>query len=188
MEDRPLRVPATEKPRFLNRDMSFGFSIGNIASGNRGLFAPLVGLVAGSMIGKEKMQREEREGRLVYPPTYFNKDAVIGFSDGLILGGLLSIFTFSPAPLLLMGVGGAALEGFFGYNRMKDDYDSAKAYVSKYGEFNPHLQAANEPLSTTLSPKEAMLLQQRLAEEGGPRRSHAEQLREQAEQSAEAQR
>lgn len=178
MENRPLRVPATDDPRFLNRDASFGFAVGNIATSNQsgwgGLAGPVIGFVAGGLLGKEQMQNDKVNGRVVPPPTYLNKDAVIGVSDGLIFGGLFSLVSASVAWPIGLAVGLGALYSMTGHARMSADYRAAQEYVAKYGEYQP-AQQQHKTVQATLTPEEAMMLEERLAREG-KRKSHVEHV------------
>jgi hypothetical protein len=143
MKEQPLRVPGYETPRFFNRDASTGFALGILATpttrGLSGLAIPLAGALAGAIYGKQKLQREQVEGKLVHPPSYFNKDAIIGISDGLVIGTLIGIFTGGAALLAAgLGAGLGAYGSHHGHTRMTQEYEAAKDYVAIFGEYRSH--------------------------------------------------
>ena len=177
MENRPLRVPATEDPRFFNRDSSFGFSVGYLASlGQRSLLGalalPIAGIVIGGTYGKEKMQREQREGKLVHPPSFFGKGTVVGITDGLIFGSLFTIVSGSIVWPVGLALALGTLYSANEYRQSENAYAAAKRYVAQFGEYNPRAPQHVLPHAEILTPEESMLLQERLAQEG-KHRSHA---------------
>ena len=174
--ERPLRVPSNETPRFWNRDASTGFAIANIATlptvfngGWTGITAVMAGLVGGGMYGKHKQQQELRDGKLVHPPTYLNKNTLIGISDGIIFGSIIGILTGGTGLFAVAGL--AAGLGFmgsrYGYHRMKHDYDAAKQYVSQYGEFHPSAQQGAAGPAPTLMPNKPTSIHETLEHNGG---------------------
>ena len=168
MENRPLRVPADIAPHFMNEDASTGFALGILATptmrGWNALAAPITGLIAGGMYGKHRQQRELTEGRLVHPPTYLNKHALIGVSDGLIIGGLIGIFTGGAGFIATgLAVGLGLMGSGHGYKRMQNDYKNAEMYVMHHGEFNPHSVRRDGVLQNaqpTLTPHDVLRFQQ----------------------------
>ncbi len=66
------------------------------------------GLVGG-MIGKARMIRENAEGKVMTPPSTFNKEAAIGMASGWILGGLAATIIAGVAGIPLLMASGDAL-------------------------------------------------------------------------------
>jgi len=183
MENRPLRVPATDTPQFANREGAVGFSIGYLASlGQRSLLGalalPILGWVGGGLYGKEKMKRERHEGRVVHPPSLLNTGTLIGATDGMIFGSLFTIVTGGIGWPVGLALALGTLYGVSDYKRTSDDYRAAQRYVAQHGEYNPHALQHHAARPEMLTPEESMMLQERLAAEG-KHRSFATNLAQQ---------
>ena len=95
MAKEPLRLRVDDAPTYWNKENLIGtwvFPIGN---------------VVGAMMGKERMEREQKEGRIVKEPTVLNIDMLVGAT----VGSLLSIFT---------AMAGAAIGGAIGLTMGKE--------------------------------------------------------------------
>lgn len=174
MENRPIRVPPPSHPdtRFFNQGASTGLSLGILASlpsrsWAGALALPAVGLIAGSIYGKDKAAREHHEGQLIHPPTYLNRHAFENMVTGILIGSLIGIFTGGSGLLLTsafgFGFGGAG--SVMGHKDMTNRYQAAQKYVMRYGEFNPHAQhtAHAQP---QLTPQEAQMLRAHMQQNG----------------------
>ena len=146
-----LKLKTQEKPSIFNKDMLF-----------YGLLAPLVlvplslipgvgptgaairygtmalGGLFGGWMGKNRIERENIEGKDAKSPSFFNKEMVIGAlltikAAGLVLGGILTMTGITPAVAVASAIGllasfgiGGYIGGKIGHNRMEQEYEAAK--------------------------------------------------------------
>lgn len=152
-------VPPSRKPSFINTGIVKGAAVGMLGAW---LFppAPAIGAVIGSAIRRNKMQQEEQFGKVVHPPTAWNKGTFFGSAIGLgtgilaaalVLGvgaglSVLSGGTALPAlgALLWSGAGVAAFTAISGWigNKIskhfqKKEYKEAENFAMQHGEFIP---------------------------------------------------
>ncbi|MFO1241989.1 MAG: hypothetical protein U1E36_02130 [Rickettsiales bacterium] len=178
-----LRLPGKE-PTYFNKEALIGL-----------LFFNVPGAVFGSLVGKERMERESREGKPVAEPTMWNKDAAIGAGIGyaLSIGGIL-------IGGILGGIGGLAIGGFatiaigaliggaFGKSRMKEEYQEALNVRAQQIAEGKDLSIEREQevgisvpsYSRNVSPVEAALLEEKTKQGGQRGPAHFTEQLEQA--------
>lgn len=112
------KIRTTETPTLANEDMALGALAGTLLMGP--VVGTAIGGVIGGMIGKNRMEREQRDGKIIGPPEKMNKRAWIGAMGGyigtslavgvLMLGAAFTMsalsLTIAPAavPLLYAGI------------------------------------------------------------------------------------
>jgi hypothetical protein len=158
-----LRLKTEQKPSIFNKDMLLGgligasipligFSIAVAAPIGLGLTA--AGALIGGAVGKTRQEEENKNGKPVGKPSFWNKDTAIGTLIGyqatvavLAIAGLASIaagmgigMIAPPAGAAVMGIGlilsvaaaiaspfvGGYLGGKSGEKRMEREYEQAK--------------------------------------------------------------
>ena len=157
-----LTLKVNDQPTWLNKEMAIGT-----------LLFPIVGTLIGGYIGKERMERELKEGRPVSAsPSFWNKDTLLGASIGYALTGLIFMATTitavagtaatgSPvvgglgalamsASLVVPTILGAYLGGKHGQNRQVAEYAEATQQTIVQG------------LSQTMSPEIAQAVEYRM--------------------------
>ena len=171
MENRPLRVPpGSTNTGFYNQDASTGVSLGLLASlpfRNFGavLALPAAGFIAGGLYGKDKAAREQRHGQIIHPPSYLNRHGFSGMVTGLIVGSFIGVFTGGTGLLMgALGFGLGAVSSAGGYHQMKARYEAAKQYVAEHGEFHPQMPQMRQAQTPLLTPQEAAMLRNTIAE------------------------
>jgi hypothetical protein len=115
----PLKLKTNHKPSIFNSDMTLGVLLAavtplGLVGGSLLAGFALMGAVglAGGLIGKARMVRENAEGKIVAAPTRMNKEAALGGLAGMILGGLAGAMTAVGVALLAtMATGGGAAPG-----------------------------------------------------------------------------
>lgn len=111
----PLKLQTHHNVTIFNKDMMLGALVGLIVPGFGpvALGAAAVGALIGGFVGKNRLEKENHEGKVVTTPTYLNKDTLIGGLLGSKIGvtvGLLALGTIIGAlagPGLLSAVGEA---------------------------------------------------------------------------------
>jgi hypothetical protein len=83
-------IRTNEQPTIFNKEMVIGF-----------LAFHAIGAVVGGFIGKNRMVREQNEGKRLDKPSFWNKEAAIGGLLGIYAGVLATFF-------LAAGIGGIA--------------------------------------------------------------------------------
>lgn len=130
MAPNDLRLPIKDEPTYLNKEAAIGFLAGSFvpAVGNVG------GLIIGALIGKSRMEREARDGRIAYEPTIWNKDMALGAGIGVfltvagaVLGGIVLGVGGAIFGAAATVVAGALIGGVYGKNRMAEDRQEAIA-------------------------------------------------------------
>lgn len=161
------RVPSDARPSYLNKDGLVGALAGALVIPP---FTTILGLAAGSILGKRHMRHQLEDGKVVPPPSYANKELLIGAGlgfqaiVGLTLVGALVISSAATLGAIAIGatLAGAILGGRLGKKRMDREYNQATEYVEIHGEYNPtpcppaHGQAPETTPSTAyqISPEE----------------------------------
>lgn len=151
-DDRPtLTVPPKRKASFLNIHSVTGLAVGSLFASAVPFAAPL-GLVAGSWLGKRKMQREEQFGKQVSPPSSWNLGTFFGGMGGFnvgVVGALTAVAIFGTGGLAgIAALGGLAAStaiggwvgGKIGKQFQKREYNAAEQHVMLHGEFVPPAQ------------------------------------------------
>ena len=142
-------IPPKREPSYLNGSAAVGAVIG-FATGLP--FAPVVGGVIGSMVGKNKMEEQTANGIVVSPPSLANKGAMIGGASGFMTAGLVAGVgaVALTGGLGLLGVAGVALAtgvgamigGKINKHFQEKAYRKAEKYVLENGNYvPPHEQA-----------------------------------------------
>lgn len=100
-------VPPSRKPSFVNTGIVKGAAIGMLFAW---FFppAPAVGAVIGSAVRRNKMQQEEQFGKVVHPPTTWNKGTFFGAATGAGFALVMSAAIIGAGALLAVATGGAA--------------------------------------------------------------------------------
>ena len=147
------RIPGTETPSYFNQGALMGFLIGMLS------YVPFGGLIGGAVGGAiehARQAREQRDGRVVSPPTMMNRTMFIGaifgaaaafpcgIFCGIALGGPAAIlfgtgsvaFGLAAVGGLLFGSAAAIVVGAWsggkqGRERMAIDYEAAKQSGAK---------------------------------------------------------
>jgi hypothetical protein len=81
-----LILRTNEEPTFFNKEAVIGF-----------LAVPPLGAIVGGMIGKNRMEKEKTNGKIVSEPSAFNKNALLGGLLGWAVGGLVASIAITPA-------------------------------------------------------------------------------------------
>ncbi len=138
---------APQESTIFNKDMLLGTLAGWTVGG---LFGAPLGAVIGGVLGKNRIDRENLEGKIVSKPSFWNKDTVIGALGGHVVGGLAAaavILTISTkaiiggalatSPLGMLAIAatlivggtliGANIGGNQGARRMESEYQQAVA-------------------------------------------------------------
>lgn len=163
------RVPVgpEHKPRLLNKDVLAGGTAGFLI----GLpFAAPIGGVIGAVLGKKHLENEQEFGKVVKPPTPYNKESFIGVGFGSLAGAVASVATVAvvgvfaaPAVATLAGlatIGALAFAGFkkgsdIGKERMQKEYSAAASYVAKNGNYDPKGVDAPKTAASAEMPQQA---------------------------------
>jgi len=96
-------VPATEQPSFWNDYAKIGGLAGFMIASGTGMLGfgsfigALPGAVIGGLYGKSKMEEEHNRGKVVSPPTFWNRKALIG---GLAAAAVVLTITYFSVGLL----------------------------------------------------------------------------------------
>lgn len=98
-QGKTYRVPGTEQPSYINKEMFIGMLAGIAIPIGGMIFGPLLvaaGTFGGAYIGRKRMEDELTNGKDVKPPTLKNKDALLGgliagFPGALLAGAALMI-------------------------------------------------------------------------------------------------
>lgn len=135
MAKAPLVLKVTDEPTYFNKEAAIGLPI---------LFP--IGLIVGAMMGKDRMEKERVNGRVIEEPTVFNKDMMLGGVIGSIgaaavtvIGLAIAVFAGSmtgPAALAVVGIAssvasamgmvtGGMIGGDYGKESMQQDYIQA---------------------------------------------------------------
>jgi uncharacterized protein YcfJ len=132
-----IRVPSNTSPTMFNDEAITGAIIGNAVGGsNNGLFGALAGGAIGGMFGKERMQREYTEGRVVNDPGPGTVGIVVSSLVGAFAAGIIGAALFNPVGVVLaLGVGtiGGAMVGHATHKNAVLDYEAAKTYFVEHG-------------------------------------------------------
>lgn len=179
-----LKIPAKDEPTFWNKDAAVGFFVGGMIP----VVGHIGGLIVGGLIGKNRMERESREGRITPEPTLWNKDMALGAGIGVFLmsaGALAGLLTAGIGGLLMGAIGtvvaGALIGGAYGKNRMKEEYQDA-LNIRARGELQSQAEPAqgvliNAPGYTrSVSPQEVQVLDARMKQAQGGIPQFAEQI------------
>jgi len=94
----PLRLKTHHNPSLLNEDMALGAFVGTLAAP---VIGTLIGALIGGLIGKNAQEAENRSGKPVGTPSFWNKDAV--------LGGFIGGFAGIVAGVALLMIAGVAI-------------------------------------------------------------------------------
>jgi len=151
----PMTLQTHHNPSLFNKDMLLGGLLGLLIPipGAALITAPIGGILGG-LIGKNRLAKENREGKTVGEPSFWNKDTLIGGLIGLALAGIAAfsvgligagatVVTAAAAPaaapvVLGLGVGavgaalfgvpilGAYIGGKIGKKRQEREYDEAR--------------------------------------------------------------
>jgi len=145
-----LRLKTNAEPTIFNKEMVIGT-----------LIFPIVGTFIGGWIGKNRMAREQREGRPVSAtPSFWNKDTLLGGLLGsyLVMGVSFALDITGPvgqvlgAIVSLAGVvAGAYIGGKHGEKRMEREYEQARQ------------QQVVQQISQNVSPEMAQAVEYRMA-------------------------
>lgn len=145
-------VPPSRKPSFINTGAVKGAAIGMLGTV---LFppAPAIGAVIGSIVRRSKMKQEEQFGKVVHPPTAWNKGSFFGAAFGLGTGlfvaslvvGVGALFGSVALPFLLGTAASVAaftaISGWVGnkisQHFQKKEYQKAENFALQHGEFIP---------------------------------------------------
>ncbi len=106
MADDKIIVKSNEKPSYFTEETAIGF-----------LIAPIMGSIAGAIIGHNRMEREQELGKVVSKkPSFWNKDLLLGGLIGSTLVGLaiVAAVIIAPEALVAMTVGLSAAAIKFG--------------------------------------------------------------------------
>src|SRR5437763_1367640 len=93
-----LRLKTNHNPSIFNKDMFLGGLLGSLIAPGWGA---IVGGAIGGLFGKNRQEKENREGKLVSEPSFWNKDTLIGGIVGNAIGAV--------AGLAILVAGGASL-------------------------------------------------------------------------------
>lgn len=191
-----LIVPSQRQPTFWNRSAAAGASIGMLVGLLGSAVVPgasLIGLVggtvAGGAIGKREMERDLATGKVVGPPSFWNKDTAIGAAVGNVVGlvggivvgvtllvaGAATLETGGWWSVAAIAAGGAiglsgsvvgtlaggVIGGKRGEKRLAGDYQEAVEYTLTHSQGRPPARAQGQ---YTVSLDEARLLESRLLE------------------------
>lgn len=145
-------VPPSRKPSFVNTGIVKGAAVGMLGAV---LFppAPAIGAVIGSVVRRSKMKQEEQFGKVVHPPTAWNKGSFFGAAFGLgtalfvagLVVGVGALFGSVALPFLL-GTAACvtavtAISGWVGnkisQHFQKKEYRKAENFAMQHGEFIP---------------------------------------------------
>ena len=134
-----LRITTQKKPTYLNKSLAIGVLAGLCGSpiGMMWGFGSVIGILgAGTTLGivgaiaeKNRIEEENKSGRILRKPTFFNKDLVLGGLGGLFFGSVLD--SINPFPIisgvlpLSMMVAGATSGGNTGKIKMEKEYQQA---------------------------------------------------------------
>lgn len=172
-----IRIPAKDEPTFLNKEALIGF-----------LFFNVPGAILGSLIGKERMQRESRDGKIVSEPTIWNKDMALGAGVGAFLmsaGAIIGALTGGLGGFIGGAIGtvaiGALIGGSIGKSRMEEEYQEAlNIRARERSSAQPELAnglVINAPAYTrSVSQQEAAALDARTKQGGTGLTQFAEQI------------
>ncbi|MDX1974900.1 MAG: hypothetical protein SFT92_04420 [Rickettsiales bacterium] len=162
-----LRVPVNDEPSWFTKETAIGF-----------LMAGPLGFLVGGYVGKQRMEREKLDGRIVEKPSFWNKDMLLGGLLGGLVGSLGAVavvvtaaIALHSAPILAFGglasalgylvgaAGGAYYGGTEGEKTMEQEYAQAVA-----------LHRAREPgraplLEQTVEREPAISHQQRIEQQ-----------------------
>lgn len=102
--DEPLILKTNKKPTMFNKEMAIGFLLPS---------AGLGGTILGGIIGKERMERELIQGKLIDKPSVFNKSALIGgligAKAGLLIGAITAAALIATTEVATPGIMTAAM-------------------------------------------------------------------------------
>lgn len=101
--DKPLVLKTNAEPTYFNKEAAIGF-----------LLFPVVGTIAGAIIGKNRMENERAVGKVIKEPSMFNKDMLLGtllggLAGSILFKGLLIAAAATASPALVTAAFGAAL-------------------------------------------------------------------------------
>lgn len=118
-----LTLQKNDQPTFFNKEMLIGLLFTPMSLSG---FGAIAGGLIGAFVGKERMEREKRDGKIVSDkPSFWNKDTMLGALIGQTLGGVLAaiaavtlispVVTIGVAMSITAGVlGGATIGAYFG--------------------------------------------------------------------------
>jgi hypothetical protein len=109
-ENQPsYRLMLRQRPSWLTQETMLGatlpLALSPVVAAGIGVLAPsimalsAVGMVVGGFVGRQRIKRENEEGRIVQPPTHFNKLLIAGLAVGIAaaagVGLLATAITYS---------------------------------------------------------------------------------------------
>lgn len=186
MAPNDLRLPIKDEPTYLNKEAAIGFLLFNIP-----------GAILGGLLGKERMQRESRDGRLASEPTIWNKDMALGAAAGVFLmsaGALVGAlaagfggFFLGAAATVIVG---AVIGGNYGKNRMAEERQEALALRERTMQLSAQPeQAVGVSMDTpsyarSTTREEALVLESRMRQGNPTFAQFTEQLEKTRQQPA----
>lgn len=170
-----IKVPSNQHETLFNHSAFTGAIIGDVLTGSQNKFPGMMaGGLIGGLLGRERIARENHEGRPVPKPASPEIALAGGGLTGGALGALVALAVVSGVGLPALGIAaaaGAAVGMLMGRNanqHAQQDYEMAKHYYDEHGLYQG---AASEVAKNVnifvVSPEEAKLLETKLAEHGG---------------------
>ncbi len=187
-------VPGRDTPTLWNRDLAVGLAVGSFASVFTAGLGPIVGLAMmaaggaiGAVVGKSRLEKEQRDGKEVSPPSFWNKTTVIGAWLGQMAGTMVGLAAGLAGAIIggidlsepaqvgtavvgtalggLMGSAGGFLVGGIiggrmGKKRLSKEYQEAQEYHLAQQQERPQPQRNSE---YTVTPEMAAELEARLS-------------------------
>lgn len=123
-----------------------------------GFIALGAGLVGAAIGGSKEKEKQEREGRVVDTPSYWNKGIVTGMFASSVIGGIFTYALKKPLGLgvsLVMGIGLPTLGSIHRYNELQQDYTQALQLKQQQQQHMQQQQLEREQLIQKLMAQQA---------------------------------
>ncbi len=162
-------VPSSRTPTLVNTEAVTGLLIGDMVGGRRHAGMGMVaGGLIGGMLGKERIERENREGRVVHKPADMATSVLTAGGLAALVGGVVGLIVGQGAPLLaigfasiMAGVNGAIAAAMHG-SRVAEYEQAAQYYQQHGGHYQGREREEQMQASSSITKEEAEALKERL--------------------------
>lgn len=161
-------VPSDRTPTLVNSEAVTGLLIGDMIGGRRHAGTGMIaGGLIGGMLGKERIERENREGRVVRKPADMATSVLTAGGLAAVIGGVVGFLINPSAPALALGFAGimASINGAIAaamHGSRVAEYDQAAQYYQEHGGHYQGRAREESMRASGITREEAEALEKRL--------------------------